>query len=62
MKKILCLALSLFLGILFAFRPPTPWKMVSLSLLPWAEQLEPLRCNVSEDLVRSAADALVTSA
>src|SRR5258707_11894104 len=62
MKKILCLSLSLFLGILFcipsahalenglALTPPMGWNS-------WNR----FACNVSEDLVKSAADALVTS-
>src|SRR5258705_1335430 len=62
MKKILCLAFSLFLGILFcipraralenglALTPPMGWNS-------WNR----FACNVSEDLVKSAADALVSS-
>jgi len=38
MKKILCLAFSLFWDSFFAFRPPTAWKTVSLSLSHGLEQ------------------------
>src|SRR5260370_38211281 len=62
MKKILCLAFSLFFGILFcvpraralenglALTPPMGWNS-------WNR----FGCNVTEDLVKSAADALVSS-
>jgi hypothetical protein len=62
MKKILCLAFSLFLGILFCI-PPARALENGLALIPpmgW-NSWNRFACNVSEDLVKSAADALVSS-
>jgi len=62
MKKTLCLALSLFFGILFCV-PPARALENGLALTPpmgW-NSWNRFGCNVTEDLVKSAADSLATS-
>src|SRR5271154_5440721 len=62
MKKMLCLALLLFFEILF-YLPPAQALENGLALTPpmgW-NSWNRFGCNVSEDLVKSAADSLVSS-
>jgi alpha-galactosidase len=62
MKKMLCLALFLFIAILFCL-PPAQALDNGLALTPpmgW-NSWNRFGCNVSEELVKSAADSLVSS-